>query len=677
MKKLLLFLVSIMGLNVTTGYAQVEDIGRLMYQNQTGQPNDDSNFRYRETDFDAAEIESTGQLIRLRYDKSVGVIRLDDTKLIEDDAPATGVPEGYDDYIPGPVEWVEDLQKGIVIKKIFEVDNPAAAAARVVFKAIEEEGNKESLQLSLNGEKFVRPATQLAFPHARQYIDLRSDRWFYVDLPVDKLRRGSNELLMWTESDTVTWRILIAHEKEFKRGSLTRSSPNRSMRSNDGGQSWSDSQLGAMGLIDGEYSIRLSLDQYLPAGEYVSPIMDLVNCDDPIKVGFGDLSASFHPDVDEPAETKVNFFVRHGSSPLLSDESWTGWKPMERGRKYSLAGKHYLQWRAELSTSDPLVSPLIRGFRITSEWENNSVNSREGIKAQVYNNGKIIPTSYPFSFENLNHEGLKKFREDHNLDEIVKGAETEFEVMMRLLNWAYRVPLTLNEYSWDWNVVTADPVIGEGTGMPVLNGPFFEGRRMVGMCLYPNQALIGALLSMGYQARHINMHSEGMTGHEITEVWSNEFNKWFYLDATRDYYYFDLNTGLPLNLLEIHNLLAEQMPRVETWERPFVTDIGKEVMSRVKVGMRQGNNPFSIEDGGGSYLLKTMGHFRIIPRNDFLSHPLPVPVHTGKTMWRWDGFLNWYDDVLPKRYEYKNYINLSSDLYPLLNQAKFFHHDTS
>src|SRR5690606_8593148 len=114
------------------------------------------------------------------------------------------------------------------------------------------------------------------------------------------------------------------------------------------------------------------------------------------------------------------------------------------------------------------------------------------------------------------------FREAHKLDQIVAGAKSEFEVMMRLLSWAYRVPLTLNAYSWNWYDVTVTPVIEEGTSMPELNGPFFNGRRMVGMCLYPNQALIGALLSMGYQARHINLHSEAMSGHEATEVWSNE-----------------------------------------------------------------------------------------------------------------------------------------------------------
>ena len=62
------------------------------------------------------------------------------------------------------------------------------------------------------------------------------------------------------------------------------------------------------------------------------------------------------------------------------------------------------------------------------------------------------------------------------------------------------------------------------------------------MCLYPNVALAAALQSFGIPARHLNFHSEGMTGHEICEVWSNDHDKWIHLDATRDYYWYDRKT---------------------------------------------------------------------------------------------------------------------------------------
>lgn len=711
MKRLLLLLTAIMCFMLSAVYGQNVDSSKYNYQNQTSINTVNKIFRKNEMKLDATEIENDARLIYLRSDRKRRIITLDGTELIEDDAPAAGVPEGYKMYTDhDSVAWVENLKKGVVIKKIFEVNNPSAVSGRIVFKGIEEKGNTNPLYLSLNGEKFVRPASRVAFPRARQYIDTYWDRWYFVDFPLDKLRKGKNELLMWTESDSTSWRILIALDKEFKRGSLTRTSPNRSMKSSDGGKTWSDSHLGPMNSVDGEYSIRMSLDHYLPYGEYISPLMDLVDGDKPLKRNVSDLKVSLGPNLEEPAQTSAHPFVRFGATPFIGDSSWTDWKPIDSGKEYSLADKRYLQWRVELSTDDPLITPGIKGLHITASWEDHSPNRNTGLFASVINNGKIIPLSYPFSYENLNHPGLKKYREEHKLDQIIAGASSEFEVMMRLLNWAYRVPLTKNDYSWNWNDVTIEPVQiaqtsrkntkqngvsksrnGETTviinntipssnsDMPELNGPFFNGRRMKAMCLYPTQALIGALLSMGFQARHININSEGMSGHEVTEVWSNEFNKWIYLDPTVDSYFFNAETGVPLNVLEMHNLLVEQMPHVENWKQPFVPDIGKEVISRIKIGMRQGNNPYSIKSYNINIFpsLITMGHFKIIPRNDFLSHPLPVPESQGTTMWGWDGFLNWYDDTFPKRDEYQKYTNRATDFYPPLNQAKVFLNETN
>lgn len=624
-----------------------------------------------EHQYNASDIEKGAQLIKLKFDQRKNIIRLQETELIEDDAPAAGLPEGYKTYTKGPVEWVEDLRKGIVIKKILFLENTAASAARVVFKGMEVKGNKEPLHFSINGEKFIRPASLIAYPQARQYIDMAAlDRWYYVDLPAAKLRKGNNELLMWTESDSTSWRVLIAHINEFKRGSLTRTSPNRSMKSSNGGRTWSDKRLGAMDNIDGEYSVRLSLDRYLHSGEYYSPLIDLIDGENPLKSTINNLKLSIRKDFIQPLGTSIKTFIRFGSGPVLGDQTWSEWQSFDQESEFDLKDKRFFQWKAVLETSNPLQSPAIKGISFSATWDDQSINRNAGLKANVISNGKIIQSSYPFSYENLSHIDLKKYRESHKLDQIVKGAASEFEVMMRLLNWAYRVPLTSNAYSWNWNDVTRTPVIAEGTGMPQLNGPFFKGRRMVEMCLYPNQALIGALLSLGYQARHINIHSEGESGHEVTEVWSNELNKWIYMDATRDYYYYDPETGIPFNLLEIHNLLAAKMPRKEDWRRPFAPEIGKELVKGLHVGQRQGNNPFSIQEGGGTHILEIMGHFRIIPRNDFLTNPLPVPVHTGDTMWGWDGFLNWYDEIFPKRDEYQRYSDRASDFYQPLNQAK-------
>ncbi|MEA3477976.1 MAG: hypothetical protein U9R60_07345 [Bacteroidota bacterium] len=619
------------------------------------------------TTLNTSDIERDARLINLRVDRTNNLIKLDDIELIEDDGPATGVPEGYE---LDNVEWREDLKKGIVIKKILLLDNPGAWSGQLVFKAEESENNTEPLHISLNGIDFLLPASQYARPHARQYIDLVGwDRWFFVELPVGALKKGANEILMWANSDTTSWGILIALEQEFARGSLERlHHPNRSQKSMDDGKTWSDSALGNMNSVDGEYSIRISLNRYVKSGEYISPIVDLIDEGCPLKrlVHLKDVSLFF--DIDVPESTKANVFVRFGSSPLSADPSWTAWRKVAICTNVSVEeNRRYFQWKSELSTLDPLKSPAIKGLTIKTEWEDKSVNKDLGVTVDVVQNGHVTRSSYPFTYENLLHPGLKTFRENHKLDKIIEGAKSEFEIMIRLLNWAYRIPITCEPYSWNWNKVTR---IEKGEkGMPLLQE--YEKRSRDGMCLYSNQALIGAMLSMGYQARHINENSEAMSGHEIMEVWSNEFNKWIYLDATLDYYFFDKNTGIPLNLLELHNLLAEQMPRAESIDRPFVPEMGEELAAQISVGIRKGDNSFPIVDWG-RYHLKQMAYFRIIPRNDFLSNPLPVPVHTGRTMWGWDGFLNYYDEKFPKRREYQNQTDRAIDFYEPLNQSEVF-----
>ncbi len=556
----------------------------------------------RETVLDAASIENDARLINLRVDRENNVIKLDDTRLYEDDAPATGVPEGYE-Y--NGIEWKEDLKKGIVIKKILLLDDPRAFSGRLVFKAIEIKGNTTPLHISVNGNEFIRQATVYAAPLAKQYTIAEWDRWFYVDMPSGALREGENEILMWTDSDSTSWRMLIALEQEFARGSLKRPHhPNRSQKSSDGGRTWSDTKLGATDSVDGEYSIRLSLDQYMKSGEYISPVIDIVDESSPFKRNVVASMIQYMVDIDVPGETSADVQIRFGSSPLDNDPSWTDWRGVAVSKLNTVRENYrYIRWKAVLSTNNPLKSPKIKEFYIKADCENNSPNNLLGLSVQVVQNGHVARSSYPFGYEDLKHPGLEKLRKTYKLDKIVEGANTEFDVMMRLLNWAYRIPVTSDQYSWNWNDVPL--LIKDEDGIPELRKGY-KGRRRDAMCLYPNQALIGALLSFGFQARHINIHSDGISGHEVTEVWSNDYNKWIYMDATRDYYYFDLDTGIPMNLLEIHNLLAEQVPRVETWRRPFALELADQIGRRIRIGMREGNNPVSIVEHG-HHIMEMMG----------------------------------------------------------------------
>ena len=76
---------------------------------------------------------------------------------------------------------------------------------------------------------------------------------------------------------------------------------------------------------------------------------------------------------------------------------------------------------------------------------------------------------------------------------------------------------------------------------------------------------MGACLAFGFPAQFVNINSENVGGHEVMEVWSNDFNKWIHLDATRDFYCYDPETGIPLSMIEMNSRLAELS---EIWHKP-------------------------------------------------------------------------------------------------------------
>ncbi|MDP2981792.1 MAG: hypothetical protein Q8O92_00495 [Candidatus Latescibacter sp.] len=639
----------------------------------------------REVRHDAAAIEKDARLVSLKLDREKNAIMLDDTELVEDDGPGSGVPEGMDERAKER-PWVEALKKGIVIKKILTLDNPAAFSARLLFEGTEAKGNREPLHISLNGVEFLRPASLFAFPYTLQYTEYTPyDCWYFIDLPVGALRKGENEVLLWAESDSTSWKVHISAEKEFARGSLTRTHhPNRSLKSSDGGKTWSDSRLGPQGNVDGEYSVRFSLNHHVRSGQYISPVMDIVNDHNPLKRKIRLEKFRFTVGMETPEGTAAAVQVRFGASPRADDPSWTPWSASESSGEFTgLGNRRYFQWKAALSSTNPLKTPKIKNCTLAAAWEDLSPNKEVGVSVEVVRNGHVARSSYPFTYENILHPELEKYRRNAQLDKVVEGASSEFEVMMRLLNWAYRIPVTSNKYSWNWNDVT---LLEKGEkGIPRLQMDY-KARRRDAMCLYSNQALIGALLSFGHQARHININGESENGHEVTEVWSNEFNKWIYLDATRDYYYFDRKTGNPLNLLEVHKLLAARTTDPVTWDRPSIMktktgiaapagETSTVIISPIEVGIREGVNPYRVVTDA-RHILEITGYFRIIPRNDFLSHPLPVPVHTGASAWGWDGFLNHYDEKYPRRGEYHLETDRALDFYEPLNQAEVYLNET-
>ena len=134
----------------------------------------------------------------------------------------------------------------------------------------------------------------------------------------------------------------------------------------------------------------------------------------------------------------------------------------------------------------------------------------------------------------------------------------------------------------------------DSQGDLILNDDYGK-RRRDGHCLFSNLALVAACTAMGYPARWVNISAKHTYGHEVAEVWSNEFGKWIFMDATRDYYLYDPDSGTPLSLVEIGDRLSEVMPGPATWEFPVQWRIpNKAALSGVRVAYREGDHAYPV-----------------------------------------------------------------------------------
>lgn len=620
--------------------------------------------------FDTAGLVARGQLKQCIFNAGKGVITLKDMMLVEDDAPGIGMPEGATER-----SWFEKLHSGIRIRKVLMLDDPRAYAAWLVFNGLEMKDNDWPLNISVNGVMVVRPPSKAATPLSRQYYTRdwggdQFDNWFFVEIPPGALKKGANEIELWADSDDTSWEIMVADAKEFARGSETRTThPDRSAKSRDGGKTWDFEHLGWKDVHDGEYCVRLSLDRSVPEGVYASPVIDMADTTQAlaIKKRLSVRECAIGWDIDLPEGTGAAIQVRFGKSPVPDDSSWGAFESVKGASisRKNPAGR-YMQFTVAMTAANPLATPAIKGLHVESVSDIGEEPSPVMCRLVSADNGEVVRSSVEYAYEDFGK--LARLRETFGLDKVVAGAKTEFEAQLKLMRWAYEVPIGgLNYWSWDYYDLPQAKRSADGS---IAMQKDYTGRRRDQHCLYCNLTLVSACLAMGYPARWVNIATRTTYGHEVVEVWSNDFNKWVFLDATRDYYIYDPDTGIPMSLTEINARLAEIMPRPPEWDVPVRWLIPSDSLAyNVRVAFREGDNKFSVKDiAQGPHLLFFKGQLHLPLRNDFASRHTPVP-------WRltsnWGGslFYGFYTDTFARKREYSLHTNRVQDFNPPLNQS--------
>jgi len=563
----------------------------------------------------------------VRHDFAGGVC-LSDLALIEDDSPGAGCTSEYvneaerSPLIPvGPASF---------LKKILVVNRPQCRDAVLYILS------PGSAVVEFNG---VILQTKPDCP--------------YAPVPPDLIRKGDNEVVVRAEKENATQVKLALRRHILENNPELADRPCRSFRSYDAGKTWE--------VLDGELTVRLSLAQHPEEGFFLSPVIDLAKTQkDPLGLRGGCARRfSVSIEADTPAGTSVTLLARTGDTPHPAEDAWTDFLTPEDA---ALAGRRYLQWKAVLRTENPAQTPVLKRVTVEAEMSREPEPKwAERLFLNGYRIERIRSTSIPFSYEDPSHPRLKALREKYKLDGVVAQGKTELEKLVLLRDWVAR--------QWNWKP-------------PEGHYPAWDAEEILsrpdGMCVQFAITLIQCYLAMGWQARFVyGEHSGTMkTGHEVVEVWSNEYRKWIFMDPTSSQNEFcaDPRTGEPLSMREIHDrMVSHYYPgsgEIRETDRPSAgrwCGTIAEARGRTTTPNRRldGSDPAPADWPSWTKWFRLW----FIPRNDWYSRPRPLPRCQGWNNWDWVDSWVWHDQRIPRLRNYRNFTNRRSDIEWTINQV--------
>jgi transglutaminase-like putative cysteine protease len=428
--------------------------------------------------------------------------------LVENDSPGVGVSE------KGPnLDPIWGLNAG---RKVFTLDDPRVKSAWITFMPMYAKAGKHPLLFSVNGNSI-----EYADAASKQTIDYY--RW--LEFPNQWLRKGKNTIdfsCPGAKTEEEGWFIFFARADDFPQGGGDPAHVGEtSFKSTDGGKSWKESPFGPEGRVRGEYVLRLSLDRYGETGWLASPVIDLwKGAAKDIIIPLREIrkmQLSIRTEV--PEGTTVEYFFRKGSNPSPFSADWSEYQSIGRGSTldYETGGadlnRRYIQFKAVLSTREPLKTPVIRSARVTAELEQR-VPVYRNIHVVNAENPEIRYSSIDFAWEPWNRPELRELRKRENMEEVVAGSRTEFEAQVRLLDYV----------TSRWHQSDAFPGYPAWNALSILDRIDQAGAG--GYCTQFNLLLSAMFQSYGWPARQVNGG-----GHAVMEVWNNDYGKWVFMDA--------------------------------------------------------------------------------------------------------------------------------------------------
>ena len=353
------------------------------------------------------------------------------------------------------------------------------------------------------------------------------DRWTPVEMPVEHLRAGTNEFVFRAVGDA-QWTLLIENSRQ----------PDRSAVSEDGGQTWRSEDLGVNNRADGEYMVRLWLDQHVPTADCCSEPIDLLAVGD-IAVDGKPTRLEIAAESETPSGTYVALFARGGSVPSYDPAAWSAWNPIEGETE---PPGRFIQWRAVLETDAPSATPVLSAIHLTADIDVAAEPASQVVDAD---NADLIRSPYRFAHMSSDDERGQLLRERWKLNNVIRDAETDFDRFLHLRQWVRE------QWEDGWNM-------GEINFCPPWDAPLIlelTSRKLsLGMCTHYATVMSQCSAALGLAAR-----TQIMRSHCINEVWSGDHDKWVAMDVggdindeTKFTYHFERD-GVPLSALDCHD----------------------------------------------------------------------------------------------------------------------------
>ncbi|MFW6146623.1 MAG: transglutaminase-like domain-containing protein [Planctomycetota bacterium] len=572
-------------------------------------------------------------------------VELYDRGLIEDDGP------GSNNWRPEP-----DAPKGIVrgplqAKKILHVRRPTCRRARLTLAVWPIDQETEPLDITLNDDATTRRTLRPG--------ETSPDGWRTVDLPGASLRRGDNAITLTCRGSS-GWGVGVARREAIVRNDPDRrNTPTRSFASPDSGRSWVEGVSAIGDPLDGEYMVRLALDQYAAEGDLIGPVIDLAARDgaDPVVAPTVEVRAvRLVPSADTPPGTSVGLALRSGPGPGV-DDAWEPWREVDADNAVGAPLARFVQWRATLMTDDPTATPVLKDVDVEADVVARPPAWTEGIDVRSAHNETIRYTSIPVEYERYDEPRLVELRKKYKLDDVVAGAADELGKMRKLQAWV----------SNQWTYDPPQPPYPAWDAHEILE-------RRQGFCVQYAIVYMQCALSLGMQTRFVfgifpnaRLKGEHICGHEVCEVWSNQYGKWVMIDPNRNELFLDAATGVPMSILE----LRAELLRLYSPDRPLDFEPLEIDALKPSPGLLlwKGDEPSPRSDP--PRLDVKWGLLHWMPRNNMYARRYPEPLAQGRSAWSWTGYWHWDDGLTPRSARWPNYTGRQSDLDWTLNQVRW------